>query len=804
MKEIVSISEVIEKSQKFRKEQYINYFFENIVGFKSQKPVFKDIDETSYSLAIVKDSTDRILNNSRGKLMEKAWRNVIFYFVDKNNYKKFFGTNSFFPNYSIEDDNISYLGNMEKTKSSYPNEPRTNYNTISKLQNHVFKYFRKFHSSWFVRSYVYIVLVVCDENDEISTKDFHTYYWNTNYSFKKLNKKNNIFYNIKDSIFVENIEQEIELIETSNRDAIDCVKAYTGELDFRNDTDENYYYIEQDIKDGIKYILVEGAARTGKTIIAMRILGEFKESIFLIMNYNFYSSLKDAFNILEITFPKNRIYHHSLNKSQRQDGGWIRDVRKKEIIPDLKFLIVDEAQRLGALSQQEYYGYVYRELDEVKVIVDYPEHKHTIFLGDDLQKLNPDTDEGINKIYDKIKGRNFRQYVFKKSIGVPNEILANIKYLLDISGEMIPQATNQFEINISPSIDSFVNCFEEDYIVKKHYVIPGLKEMKGQTIETDDKVILQYPKQLKEQNFPYLFNNEVKSNFLLSTYEVISREVESVYLYLPSEVSINMEQGGFVLKSKPDLINDFLLFHIYTLMTRATLKLTIFCEDDTLQEYLERKVRFINNLNELFNEETDDSESGKNIASERAGEFIAHGSDGGNNTLNLMLTKQDDYDYDLFIAYHGTNDPDGSYIDAKELSDYLSENGVKVFLNNHKCLQIDDDCGFDETWHVIQRSKNFILVFNDNIYKDSRGMIPRKYPDGKPNQLYKELKTFSALVDNDLRTNRKNLRFLYTGNSLTKANAYNFLNTFYIQGTYGNSNCCIFDKDAVLVWINIF
>ena len=45
-------------------------------------------------------------------------------------------------------------------------------------------------------------------------------------------------------------------------------------------------------------IIVEGPARSGKTIIAATLLGELEDSKFLLMNYFFYQAIVDGFHAL--------------------------------------------------------------------------------------------------------------------------------------------------------------------------------------------------------------------------------------------------------------------------------------------------------------------------------------------------------------------------------------------------------------------------------------------------------------------------------------------------------------------------
>ena len=782
----VNFIDVISQSTIYRKDKYIKYFFNNIADF-DEKPIFDSLEgEGLFTLSIIKDSTSRILENSKGRLMEKSWRNCIFYFVDKSTYKKYFGTNSFYPNFLInkDEDLVEYDGKWNEVNSKNPEELRQHYEIQKGFQRSVFNIYRDKHSSWFVRSYVYFIMILCDDYSQITSKDFVIYYWNTNYSFKPTNGKKNIFNNVSDSYFVQNVLKEIDIIENANRDIIDCVNAYNGELDFRGDTYENYNDIHKDLEDGIEYILVEGAARTGKTIIALRLLGEFKDSVLLIMNPYFYNVLLDAFHIMKTEFPKDRIFHHSLESSKRKKGGWIQNIATKKIIPDLSFLIVDEAQRLSSYpGRQGNYRYL-SGLDEIDKIVNFPNHKYTVFFGDDMQKLNPYYDKGFQLIYEAIKNRNFREYSFKKSIGIPPEILSNVKYLLNFNEGGNPHETNSFLFRLTKDASDFFRLFKEDTNVKKHFVCVGLTAVEDQCIDAENP-IKQYPRELHDSDFNFLFNEEISNEYMLSTYEVISREIESVYLYLPDKITFNKDSESIEFvddRFKKD--NPFLIYHIYTLMTRATLKLTIFAENSDLYSHFLTKIKIIEQINS-------DIEKNIDYNTQIDPEF----------KLCLISDKDITFTYDVFIAYHNTNSPSGSYDAAKRLCDLLKAKGYSVFLNNYSFEEDDEDLGFDETSHALQRSKKMILVFNDNIYRDSNGMIPRKYEDKKPNQLYLELVTFHRMVLDNIRSNKKHLRYYYTGDTMDRSNIYNFLNRYYRDGTYGNSNCCFFDDNEMIAWM---
>jgi hypothetical protein len=84
-------------------------------------------------------------------------------------------------------------------------------------------------------------------------------------------------------------------------------------------------------------------------------------------------------------------------------------------------------------------------------------------------------------------------------------------------------------------------------------------------------------------------------NFALSAYELISREVESVYLKIPKE--INLEIVRQPIARQPDNQaggRNWKKQHLYVLMTRATMRLVINVEDGSLYKDLFERLRRVN------------------------------------------------------------------------------------------------------------------------------------------------------------------------------------------------------------------
>ncbi|MCL2746420.1 MAG: hypothetical protein FWE48_04975, partial [Coriobacteriia bacterium] len=145
-----------------------------------------------------------------------------------------------------------------------------------------------------------------------------------------------------------------------------------------------------------------------------------------------------------------------------------------------------------------------------------------------------------------------------------------------------------------------VDEFRFDRSTKKHYAIPMNSTFSknapiiSDEIETVDKFNNEEHKRLLEK-FPFFTNTQIMPSYAFSAYELISREVESIYLHVPSYISVE----DVLLSIHED---NWKKRHLYVLMTRATLNLVVNVESLQLFEYfkntakvrgLESAVRFI-------------------------------------------------------------------------------------------------------------------------------------------------------------------------------------------------------------------
>lgn len=253
--------------------KYISYFFSKIVGFKKLNIKYMSFNnsENEY-ISIAMDKVDR-LTRKNGRLRTRVWSNCIFIFHQNK----------------IEPVQI-YQNKVSEIKKKYP--------------------------FLFVRSYVYFIFIdISNENQmtllnetssNFDTKDFKIWYFNTKYEVKEETRKTNIFgvsldekENIDDYIYLTDTRSEIERMKAANSDVIDCIRAFTGELELLEQTSKMLDSVNMELEDNPNArILVEGPARSGKTIIAATLLHLYQNSKFLLMNYFFYQAIIDGLNAL--------------------------------------------------------------------------------------------------------------------------------------------------------------------------------------------------------------------------------------------------------------------------------------------------------------------------------------------------------------------------------------------------------------------------------------------------------------------------------------------------------------------------
>lgn len=550
----IDYRELIRRSSSSRKKEYVDFFFKTIVG-THQKPIVGKDDDSVYKtadIAIVKDSQEK-RSRFGNKYIEHNLRTCVFYYIDKKDAFEYLNDSNK-ENYRFEPNDVFISWD---SSNGFPSNI-INKTLLDEVNKHVLNAFKLYRSSWFIRSYVYFILVLCDDDGEISPNDFCIHYWNNKYKIKKVSKKP-LFGRSKSLSFVEDVPTELKLIDSENKDSIDCVKAYYGKLDFFPQSEEAYTDIKNDVDSGINYLLCQGAARTGKTVLAMRFLHEYPDFKLLLLNYYFYQSLKDAFAILNVKFPSDRIFHHDL---RYKNGCWISGSYIKRYKLDLTHLIVDEAQRLGIVeSRSGFYGTL-PKLDEIDDIISCNNHACTLFFGDDSQMLNSRYDQGFSVIKQRLSDKDYREYYFSDPLGVPPEVIKNVRFLLGFDNSS-PHPINQFSISIEKDEKKFIDSYLKNEQRKKHLIVPVIDN------EVSDSVVIGEHSFMNTKNMEEsfrLFDKDIQKEYYLSAYSVISREIEWVYLYLPKHIHLDKE-GNICISGYRD--NNFLLNEYNGLIDQA-------------------------------------------------------------------------------------------------------------------------------------------------------------------------------------------------------------------------------------------
>jgi hypothetical protein len=297
-----------------------------------------------------------------------------------------------------------------------------------------------------------------------------------------------------------------------------------------------------------------------------------------------------------------RFFHHNL---EQQEGCWIERGNPTTCnISAQDLVICDEVQRLGVIPDINDRD----RFDETREI--FKSSRQSFLCGDDFQMLNPSYDKGMGAIK-RIAGKSITRLKLPDSVGVPAAVGELIKYLLD--EHSIPKCSSGFEIQLLHNDDiGLVELFEADGSTKKHYAIPNsigfyrsepcirktATRTKDCTPECPPNCKHQSIPMLREdlrKKFKFFCSEAVMPNFALSAYELISREVESVYLKIPQEIGLSVVQKPIAPKSDgADKERNWKKQHLYVLMTRATMRLVINVEDRALYEHFHERLGLVN------------------------------------------------------------------------------------------------------------------------------------------------------------------------------------------------------------------
>ena len=129
------------------------------------------------------------------------------------------------------------------------------------------------------------------------------------------------------------------------------------------------------------------------------------------------------------------------------------------------------------------------------------------------------------------------------------------------------------------------------------------------------------------------------------------------------------------------------------------------------------------------------------------------------------------YEFDVFIAYHGTYSSEGSYDEAKNIASYLRKNNFSVYL-----FEEENGETWSETPKKIVQSRTMLVVLNKSVLLDGNSFISKTRMVGgkeQPYQIFVEIQTFISEV-NAGNKSPQTLNFIYCGDDKNREEARAF------------------------------
>lgn len=152
--------------------------------------------------------------------------------------------------------------------------------------------------------------------------------------------------------------------------------------------------------------------------------------------------------------------------------------------------------------------------------------------------------------------------------------------------------------------------------------------------------------------------------------------------------------------------------------------------------------------------------------------------------------------YDLFIAYHGTFDNEGSYEAAKKICDYLTDEkvGYEVYLHGYSCLPEHKDVQWNRTWEIIDDCQCFLAVVNGHVSRNSTGRLGNDIGD-RESQIRSEVDGFYDLINRGMR-NRHDFNFFYVGKDRFGDEQLDFFRELHSQIINGHNDMLCWQNNS--------
>lgn len=176
------------------------------------------------------------------------------------------------------------------------------------------------------------------------------------------------------------------------------------------------------------------------------------------------------------------------------------------------------------------------------------------------------------------------------------------------------------------------------------------------------------------------------------------------------------------------------------------------------------------------------------------------------DNTKVKTLKNENFIYDLFIAYHGTHSNNGSYGVAKGIATFLNALNYKVYLHQFaydKAHPHHKDTPYDCTWERIMESRCFLLVVNDSVPRKENRTLGNEEQGGTAlSQLRMEVERFWNLVTDGKRS-KMDFNWGYYGKAQKVSEQRAFLQQLFPPLTDGNNTLLLGDytDDKICEWL---
>lgn len=509
----------------------------NIELSKEQKEVLNIIEKLYPNLMIDKNKIQLTLNyyhnlsDENGKIFEI--NGLLIIILNKKTYI-----------FCFEHKNYSSVLDIKKAKID-------DFQKLEKKMHEFREYF--FNESDFKQNKCNLFLIFSIDSEIVEIVKINS-------KIDKKRKKESIFkiLNNKNSVWVEHEFLEDKL--KCPRDILFFKDSLEQKHSSLNKSEESY--IVQKINSNDKYIFITtGFAGSGKTALALNLYSKLFEK---------YDKSFFVFQIINQALCNEVVEVCSNNKLKSTFLSFSSDLKEKinsylskKHINEKIFVFIDEAQRLRC-----------EDLEFLKSTFNNLENIFYFFFGDDMQSIR-NVDEGIKEIKKLFDNKFIYLYNLDKDYRLPKNVVKKLQFIFCLTEQKNRKTSSKYDVQIIDSFDEFINKFKFD---NSKRIITSIEncEISCKLNERIRDLDISYATKQLPNRKKFLYIPEIRNKYILYPYDVISREIENMYVYIPETITLN-EKNQLINKS-----NIYIRFleQLNVLLTRATKKLFVFIENE--------------------------------------------------------------------------------------------------------------------------------------------------------------------------------------------------------------------------------